>query len=105
MHSFVRPSSRKLPTRFHEDPLNERVYEQVEVAAVPFVSFIANKNQNGETANYSFVQRGYVRHWLGQVWEEYDRIKLKDIVANGGTTASRPRPQAVKLADASRKSE
>jgi hypothetical protein len=39
------------------------------------------------------------------VWEEYDRIKLKDIVANGGTTASRPRPQAVKLADASRKSE
>src|SRR4029077_13678674 len=36
------------------------------------------KNQNGETADYSFVQRGYVRHWLGQVWEEYDRIKLKD---------------------------
>jgi hypothetical protein len=85
--------------------LNERVYEQVEVASVPFVAFIANKNQNGETANYSFVQRGYVRHWLGQVWEEYDRIKLKDIVANGGTNTSRPRPQAVKLADASRKSE
>jgi hypothetical protein len=77
----------------------------VEVASVPFVAFIANKNQNGETANNSFVQRGYVRHWLGQVWEEYDRIKLKDIVANDGTTTSRPRPQAVKLADASRKSE
>jgi hypothetical protein len=46
-----------------------------------------------------------VRHWLGQVWEEYDRIKLKDIVANGGTETSRTRPQAVKLADASRKSE
>jgi hypothetical protein len=39
------------------------------------------------------------------VWEEYDRIKLKDIIANGGTNTSRPRPQAVKLADASRKSE
>ena len=85
--------------------LNERVYEQVEVASVPFVSFIANRNQNGETADWSFVQRGYVRHWLGQVWEEYDRIKLKDIVASGGTNTSRPRPQAVKLADASRKSE
>ena len=60
--------------------LNQRVYEQVDVASVPFVTFIANKNQNGETANYSFVQRGYVRHWLGQVWEEYDRIKLKNIV-------------------------
>jgi hypothetical protein len=81
--------------------LNERVYEQVEVASVPFVAFTANRNQNGETANYSFVQRGYVRHWLGQVWEEYDRIKLKDIVANGGTNTSRPRSQAVKLADKS----
>jgi hypothetical protein len=39
------------------------------------------------------------------VWEEYDRIKLKDIVASGGTNTSRPRPQAVKLADASRKAE
>jgi hypothetical protein len=85
--------------------LNERAYEQLEVTSVPFVNFIANKNQNGETANYSFVLRGYVRRWLGQVWEEYDRIKLKDIVADGGTNTSRPRPQAVKLADASRKSE
>ena len=84
--------------------LNERVYEQVEVASVPFVSFIANNNQNGETANYSFVQRGYVRHWLGQVWEEYDRIKLKDIIANGGTnTAVRARkPSSWRTRPASR---
>jgi hypothetical protein len=39
------------------------------------------------------------------VWEEYDRIKLKDIVSSGGTNTNRPRPQAVKLADGSRKSE
>jgi hypothetical protein len=77
----------------------------VEVASVPFATFIANKNQNGETANYSFVQRGYVRHWLGQVWEEYDRIKLKDIVANGGTNTSRPRVQAVKAPESARNSE
>ncbi len=24
--------------------------------------------------------RGYVRHWLGNVWGEFDRIKLTDIV-------------------------
>ena len=44
------------------------------------VTFIANKKPGGEAASYSFVLRGYVRHWLGNVWAEYDRIKLTDIV-------------------------
>jgi hypothetical protein len=35
------------------------------------------------------VLRGYVRHWLGNVWGEYDRIKLNDIVA----TAAPQQPQ------------
>jgi len=61
--------------------LNEMACEQVEVASQPFVSFIANKNAKGEPANYSFVLRGYVRHWLGNVWGEYDRVKLIDLVA------------------------
>jgi hypothetical protein len=39
------------------------------------------------------------------VWEEYDRIKLKDIVANGGTTTSRPRVQVIKAPESSRRSE
>jgi hypothetical protein len=79
--------------------LNERAYEEVELASVPFSTFIANKDQKGDQAGYSFVLRGYVRHWLGQVWDEYDRVKLKDIVANAGAAASRPRPQVVKVAD------
>ena len=83
--------------------LNERAYEEVELASVPFSAFIANKDQKGEPASYSFVLRGYVRHWLGQVWEEYDRVKLKDIVANAGGGASRPRPQVAKTADTPRK--
>jgi hypothetical protein len=29
------------------------------------------------------VLRGYVRHWLGNVWAEYDRIKLTDVVGAG----------------------
>jgi hypothetical protein len=61
--------------------LNEMATEQVELASVPFVTFIANKKQNGDAAAYSFVLRGYVRHWLGNVWAEYDRIRLTDIVA------------------------
>ena len=37
---------------------------------------------NDEDANYSFVLRGYVRHWLTNVWSEFDRIKLTDIVGS-----------------------
>jgi hypothetical protein len=61
--------------------LNEMACEQVEVASVPYVSFVANKSSKGEQANYSFVLRGYVRHWLGNVWGEYDRVKLIDLVS------------------------
>ena len=61
--------------------LNEMAYEQVEVASVPFVSFVGNKGAKGETSNYSFVLRGYVRHWLGNVWGEFDRVKLVDMVS------------------------
>ncbi len=61
--------------------LNEMACEQVEVASVPYVSFVGNKTVTGEAANNSFVLRGYVRHWLGNVWGEYDRVKLIDLVA------------------------
>jgi hypothetical protein len=61
--------------------LNEMATEQVELASVPYLTFIANKKPSGEPAAYSFVLRGYVRHWLGNVWAEYDRIGLTDLVA------------------------
>ena len=61
--------------------LNEMACEQVEVAGVPYVSFVANKNAKGETVNNSFVLRGYVRHWLSRVWGEFDRVKLVDLVS------------------------
>lgn len=61
--------------------LNEMACEQVEVAGVPYVTFVANKNAKAEAANYSFVLRGYVRHWLGNVWGEFDRVKLIDLVS------------------------
>lgn len=67
--------------------LNEIAYEQVEVAAVPFIKFIANKDTYDEAANYSFVLRGYVRHWLTNIWSEFDRIKLTDLVSSGKTNS------------------
>jgi hypothetical protein len=70
--------------------LNEMACEQVEVAGVPYVTFIANKNAKGEAANYSFVLRGYVRHWLGQVWSEFDRVKLLDLVSQKPEKTARP---------------
>jgi len=48
------------------------------------------------------VLRGYVRHWLGNVWDEYDRIGLIDLVdAREAPKAAvgRPRP-VMKLAEA-----
>jgi hypothetical protein len=61
--------------------LNEMACEQVELASMPYVSFVANKVAEGQNATYSFVLRGYVRHWLGNVWGEYDRVKLTEISA------------------------
>jgi hypothetical protein len=75
--------------------LVEMATEQVEVASVPFATFIANKKQSGDPASYSFVLRGYVRHWLDNVWAEYDRTGLLDIVGARQVQkvpAGRPRP-------------
>ena len=60
--------------------LPEMAAEQVDLASVPFATFIANKKQSGGPASYSFVLRGYVHHWLDNVWAEYDRVGLTDIV-------------------------
>jgi hypothetical protein len=54
-----------------------------------------NKKQTGDPASYSFVLRGYVRHWLGNVWAEYERVGLTGIVAPKESvreTIVRPRP-------------
>jgi len=47
---------------------------------VPFATFIADKKANAEPAGNSFVLRGYVRHWLNNVFAEYDRVRLLDLL-------------------------
>jgi len=82
--------------------LVEMATEQVELAAVPFATFIANKKQSGDPASYSFVLRGYVRHWLDNVWAEYDRTGVLDIIGARQVprAVGRPRP-VMKVAEAS----
>ncbi len=60
--------------------LSEMACEKVEISAVPFAAFIADKMANGQPAGYSFVLRGYVRHWLSGVFADYDRVRLTDIL-------------------------
>ena len=58
--------------------LNEMAYEQVELSGVPFSDFVANRQSNGQQVNNSLVLRGYVRTWLRQISDEYDRVGLLD---------------------------
>jgi hypothetical protein len=73
--------------------LVEMAAEQVDLASVPFANFMANKKQSGASASYSFVLRGYVRHWLETIWAEYDRVGLIDTVeARTMEAGESPRP-------------
>ena len=74
--------------------LNEMTCEQVEVAGVPYVSFVANKNAKGETVNNSFVLRGYVRHWLSRV----GRVRSRQAGRLGLTEARKEHPPGRRLA-------
>jgi hypothetical protein len=53
--------------------LDPMAFEQVEVASLSFVQYIGDTKQ-------SFVLRGHVRHWLGNVWKEFDKIRLAELV-------------------------
>ena len=72
--------------------LVEMAAEQVDLASVPFANFMANKKQSGASASYSFVLRGYVRHWLETIWAEYDRVGLID-TAEALTMEARESPR------------
>lgn len=56
--------------------LTEMACEAVELAGVPFSTFISNKNAQGGPGNYSLVLRGYVRTWLMHVAAEYERAAV-----------------------------
>jgi hypothetical protein len=80
--------------------LSEMACEKVELSAVPFSSFIADKTANGLAAGYSFVLRGYVRHWLNQVFTEFDRVRLNEII-DTPDSLSKARSASGKIAELS----
>lgn len=62
--------------------LNEMAYEQVDLAGVTFSDFIANKTPKGQDANYSFVLRGYVRKWISDLDQEFEKLDvIKSLLA------------------------
>lgn len=61
--------------------LNSMAYEQVDLAGTPFSTFVANKTASGEPAQHSFTLRGYVRTWQNKNAEEFNRIRLLDLIA------------------------
>ena len=68
--------------------LTEMACEAVELAGVPFSTFIGNKTAQGGPGNYSLVLRGYVRTWLMQVAAEYERVGILKRLSPGETPAS-----------------
>lgn len=91
----------KNPLEITIPQLSEMAYEQVELVASSFVSFVANKGPNGLPANHSFVLRGYVRHWLDMVWAEFDRVKFIDTIGLKELPAeASSKPRLMKLAEA-----
>lgn len=64
--------------------LNAMAYEQVELAGTPLSTFVADKTASGEPANHSFTLRGYVRTWQNKNAEEFNRIRLLDLVNGRG---------------------
>jgi hypothetical protein len=61
--------------------LNAMAYEQVELAGTTFSSYVANKTASGAPAQHSFTLRGYVRTWQNKNAEEFNRIRLLDLIA------------------------
>lgn len=75
--------------------LNEMAYEQVDLAAVQFDDFVENNRANGANADFSFVLRGYVRRWMADIDQEFERLSFIQSLLRGGDTedASRTAPQ------------
>jgi len=75
--------------------LNEMAYEQVDLAGVTFSDFIANKNARGEAGNFSFVLRGYVRKWIGDIDKAFEHLDLiKTVIESTREAAQGKDPDA-----------
>ena len=56
--------------------MNEMAYEAVDLAGVTYTDFANNKTPNGDSANFSFVLRGYVRKWINDLDAEFEQLDM-----------------------------
>ncbi len=64
--------------------LDSLAYETVELAGLPFSSFVLDKSSKDDKRPRSFVLRGYVKTWLERVWDNFESAGLNEFVASGG---------------------
>lgn len=62
--------------------LDALAYENVELAGLPFSSFVIDEEDSNNPQRRSFVLRGYVKTWLERVWDNFERAGLDDIVTH-----------------------
>ena len=65
--------------------LNEMAAEQVDLADVTYKNFIENKDSQGKTADFSFVLRGYVKKWCSEIDDEFDQLRLIQMLTSGNS--------------------
>mgnify|MGYP001817931166 FL=1 len=65
--------------------LNEMAAEQVDLADVTYKNFIDNKDSQGKSADFSFVLRGYVKKWCSEIDDEFDQLRLIQMLTSGGS--------------------
>jgi len=83
--------------------LNEMAYEQVDLAGVTFSNFTANRDALGNSGDFSFVLRGYVRKWQRDLDAEFENLQLIKNLLHGSTVGGQKgaHPVAAKAAVAS----
>lgn len=68
----------------HVPRLDPLAYETVELAGLPFSSFVLDQPARNDKRPRSFVLRGYVKTWLERVWDNFESAGLNEFVPTGG---------------------
>jgi hypothetical protein len=71
-----------LEQRLQVPTLNQMAFEAVDVMGTTFFDFATSEDPNVNSPQHSLVLRGYTQSWLATIWDEFDRIGLRDIVLN-----------------------
>jgi hypothetical protein len=60
--------------------LNQMAFEAIDMLGTNFYDFATSETTDTASPQHSVVLRGYTQSWLATMWDEFDRIGLRDIV-------------------------